>query len=137
MGLTGQQGVLVPADNVQNLMLREDVVDAVRAGQFHVYPVATIDEGIEILTGRPAGERGPDGRYPEGTVNAAVERRLRELAEAVRRFEPGREEHKPEEEEEEEPERQPQPATPTDSHAPSRPSACREDWPVQRLAADS
>ncbi len=139
MGMTGQQGVLVPADNVQNLMLREDVVEAVRAGQFHVYAVATIDEGIEILTGRPAGERGPDGRYPEGTINAAVERRLRELAEAVRRFEPGREEHRPEEEEEEA-ERQPQPAAPAGEQArvaghardeqPGAPSA-----PV--LAADS
>ena len=100
-GLTGRQGVLIPADNVQNLMLREDVIDAVRQGQFHIYPVDTIDEGIEILTGRPAGERGPDGKYPEGTINAAVEERLRKLAEAVREYEPLPEEHPAEEWEEE------------------------------------
>lgn len=100
MGLTGRQGVLIPADNVQNLMLRMDVVEAVRRGEFHVYPVDTIDQGIELLTGVPAGERQLDGRYPAGTVNAAVEQRLRALGAAVRRYEPaGRAE--PEEAEEE------------------------------------
>ncbi|MDI7275026.1 MAG: ATP-binding protein [Anaerolineae bacterium] len=130
MGLSGQQGVLVPADNVQHLMLREDVIDAVREGRFHVYPVGTIDEGIEVLTGRPAGERGPDGRYPEGTVNAAVEERLRELAEAVRRYEPGREERRRAEEEEEEA-RKPQPAAPR----PGTPGAHSEAEAGPRLAA--
>ena len=104
MGLTGQQGVLIPADNVQHLMLRQDVIEAVARGQFHLYPIRTIDEGLELLTGRPAGERQPDGKYPEGTVNAAVEARLAELAQAVREYEPsGGERRREEEEEEEEP----------------------------------
>ncbi|MFQ6059139.1 MAG: Lon protease family protein [Anaerolineae bacterium] len=85
-GLTGEQGVLIPAKNVKHLMLREDVVEAVKAGKFHIYPVNTIDEGIEILTGVPAGEPQEDGTYPEGTVNGAVQRRLRELAEGWREF---------------------------------------------------
>ena len=63
-GLTGEQGVIIPAANVSNLMLREDVIEAVAAGQFHIYPVRTIDEGIEILTGTPAGQPGADGAYP-------------------------------------------------------------------------
>ncbi len=85
-GLTGQQGVILPAANVQTLMLREDVVDAVAAGQFHIYPVSTIDEGIAILTGLPAGQRGPDGRFPEGTVNRRVDDALRDLAVRFRNF---------------------------------------------------
>jgi lon-related putative ATP-dependent protease len=80
-GLDGTHGVLIPASNVKHLMLRRDVVDACAAGQFHVYPIETIDQGIGMLTGRPAGERGPDGSYPEGTVNAMVEARLIDLAE--------------------------------------------------------
>lgn len=85
-GLTGDQGVIIPAKNVKNLMLREDVVEAVREGKFHIYPVSTVDEGIEILTGVPAGEPQEDGTYPEGTVNGAVQRRLQELAEGWREF---------------------------------------------------
>ena len=85
-GLTGEQGVLIPASNIRNLMLREDVVDAVAAGQFHVYPVRTIDEGIALLTGREAGERAPDGTFPEGSVNALAEGRLREMAERARAY---------------------------------------------------
>ena len=85
-GLTGEQGVLIPASNVRNLMLRDDVVEAVREGRFHIYPVETIDQGIEVLTGAPAGERQEDGAFPEGTVNEMVDRRLRDLAEALRRF---------------------------------------------------
>jgi lon-related putative ATP-dependent protease len=83
-GLTGRQGVLIPASNVKHLMLREDVVEAAAQGRFHIYPVETIDQGIELLTGRPAGRRGDDGRFPEGTVNARVEDRLAGYA-AVRR----------------------------------------------------
>ncbi len=85
-GLTGDQGVLIPHSNVRNLMLREDVVEAVRNGKFGVHPVRTIDEGIALLTGVPAGERGSDGTYPEGTVNFLVLKRLREMAEQVRAF---------------------------------------------------
>jgi len=85
-GLTGKQGVMIPAGNVQHLMLRRDVVDAVRTQKFHIYPVRRIDEGIELLTGVAAGERQPDGRFPEGSVNRRVEDRLIALAEQRRRF---------------------------------------------------
>lgn len=83
-GLTGEQGVLIPASNVRHLMLRDDVVDAVRAGKFQVWPVTTIAEGIELLTGVPAGVRGKGGRFPKGTINARVEARLKSFAEARR-----------------------------------------------------
>jgi predicted ATP-dependent protease len=79
-GLTGEQGVLIPAANIRNLMLRQDVVEAVSAGKFHIYPVATIDQGLEVLTGVEAGERNEDGDYPFGTVNYLVQHRLREMA---------------------------------------------------------
>jgi predicted ATP-dependent protease/nitrogen regulatory protein PII-like uncharacterized protein len=85
-GLTGDQGVMVPHQNLRNLMLRSDVVEAIKQGQFHIYSVKTIDEGLEILTGVPAGERGPDGSYPEGTVNGLVEKRLRELHQSMRGY---------------------------------------------------
>jgi len=75
-GLTGRQGVIVPDANVRHLMLREDVVEAVRAGTFVVHAIATVDEGLALLSGRVAGVPGPDGRFPEGTFNAAVERAL-------------------------------------------------------------
>jgi predicted ATP-dependent protease len=78
-GLTGKQGVLIPAANVPHLMLRDDVVKAVEAGQFSVYPVKTIDEGIELLTGMPAGIPGVDGKYPENTFNERVQSRLAEM----------------------------------------------------------
>ena len=85
-GFTGDQGVLIPQSNVRNLMLREDVIEAVREGKFHVYPVCTIDEGIALLTGVSAGDRGPDGAYPDGSVNFRVLKRLREMAEQSRAF---------------------------------------------------
>ncbi len=85
-GLTGNQGVMIPASNVQNLMLREDVVEAVRDGKFHIWAVRTIDEGIEILTGVPAGERDSDGQFPKGAVNDLVDRRLRELMKALEEY---------------------------------------------------
>jgi predicted ATP-dependent protease len=85
-GMKGGEGVLIPAANVVNLMLRKDIVDAVRAGGFRIYPVTTIDEGIEILTGIPAGTAGPDGAFPRGTVNARVAARLADFASAARRF---------------------------------------------------
>ena len=85
-GLNEQQGVLIPKSNVQHLMLREDVVEAVRHGQFAIYPVGTIDEGIEILTGVKAGERGPEGRFPGGTINRLVEDKVRSFAERARGY---------------------------------------------------
>jgi len=85
-GLTGTQGVLIPASNVKHLMLRRDVVEAVEAGTFHVYPVEHIDQGIEILTGKSAGKRGEDGSYPEGTLNDLVQRRITDLAEKTKDF---------------------------------------------------
>jgi len=75
-GLTGEEGVLIPASNVKHLMLRQDVVDAVEAGRFAVHAVSRIDQGIAILTGLPAGERQANGRYPQGSVNGRVEARL-------------------------------------------------------------
>ncbi len=83
-GLTGKQGVLIPESNVQNLMLKEEVVDAVKAGKFQVYSVKTIDEGIEVLTGKKAGTRQPDGSYEEDTINYLVNKRLREMADTLR-----------------------------------------------------
>ena len=85
-GLTGDQGVLVPASNVKHLMLRSDVVEAAEKGLFHVWPVEAVDEAVELLTGVPAGEKGADGRYPEGTVNRRVDDRLAAFAERARNF---------------------------------------------------
>jgi lon-related putative ATP-dependent protease len=79
-GLTGEQGVIIPRSNVRHLMLAKEVVDAVKAGKFHVSAIDTIDEGIELLMGMPAGERGPSGAFPEGTLNYKVEARLSEFA---------------------------------------------------------
>jgi predicted ATP-dependent protease len=79
-GLSGEQGVLLPEQNVVNLMLREEVRQAVADGKFHIYPVRTIDEGIEILTGTPAGELQDDGSYPEDSVHGLVLARLEEIA---------------------------------------------------------
>ena len=84
-GLTGGQGVLIPAANTQHLMLRADIVAACRAGHFAIWPIATIDQGIALLTGRPAGLRGADDAYPAGSVNAAVEARLARFAKAMPR----------------------------------------------------
>jgi len=84
--LTGDQGVLIPSQNLRNLMLREEVIEAVRQGQFHIYAAKTIDEGIEILTGVPAGKRQEDGTYPEGTINYLVDKRLKEMAERLKGF---------------------------------------------------
>ena len=81
-GLTGEQGVLIPQSNIQHLMLREDVVAAARAGQFHIHGVQTIDQGIELLTGVAAGVPDARGGYPPGTINALVEARLQAFAAA-------------------------------------------------------
>ncbi|MFW6332539.1 MAG: Lon protease family protein [Thermodesulfobacteriota bacterium] len=87
-GLTGEQGVLIPASNVAHLMLRHDIIDAVKEGRFSIFPVETIDQGIEILTGVEAGEPDKEGRYPENTINAKVLARLEAMAE--KRIEFGR-----------------------------------------------
>lgn len=86
MGMTGTQGVIIPTRNKRNLMLRPDVVESVRKGLFHIYAVSSVDEAIELLTGIPAGERGPDGLYPEDTINRRVDDRLRQMGEAMRQF---------------------------------------------------
>lgn len=85
-GLRGEQGVMIPESNVNDLMLRKDVVEAVEQGRFHVYAVRTIDEGIEILTGKEAGVKQADDKYPEGTINYLVDQKLRELAENITKF---------------------------------------------------
>jgi predicted ATP-dependent protease len=84
-GLVGDEGVVIPAANVKHLMLRRDVVEAARSDRFHIWPVETVDEAIEVLTGLPAGERGASG-FPRGTFNARVEARLEALAEQARDF---------------------------------------------------
>lgn len=91
-GLTGKQGVMIPHLNVDDLMLRKDVVEAVKEGKFHIYPVKSIDQGIEVLTGVEAGERLEDGRFKEGTVNGLVDNRLIELGTKIKEFEGGGEE---------------------------------------------
>lgn len=91
-GLTGRQGVMIPHLNIDDLMLKKEVVEAVREGKFHVYPVKTIDQGIEILTGIEAGERLETGRFKEGSVNDLVDKKLRELGTKIREFEGGGEE---------------------------------------------
>ncbi|RLB74848.1 MAG: ATP-dependent protease, partial [Deltaproteobacteria bacterium] len=94
LGFTGNQGVIIPEANVKDLMLRKDVVEDVKKGKFHIYPIKTIDEGIEILTDIKAGERQEDGSYPKGTINFLVDKKLRDLAEGLKRF--GEEEAKEE-----------------------------------------
>ena len=85
-GLTGQQGVILPASNVQHLMLRRDVVEAVRSGQFHIYAAQRVDECFELLTGVTAGIQQPDGSYLEGTLNHRIQQRLQRYAERLRQF---------------------------------------------------
>jgi ATP-dependent Lon protease len=85
-GLNGREGVLIPALNESDLMLRKDIVDAVGEGRFHLFPVRTIDDGLEVLTGVRAGDRQADGRFEEGTINFLVDERLAELAEGLREY---------------------------------------------------
>jgi predicted ATP-dependent protease len=86
-GLTGTQGVMMPDSNVEDLMLREDILDAVSAGKFHIWPVAKIEQGIEILTGTVAGQKNADGKYDPGTVFAMMDDRLRDMAKTLKEFE--------------------------------------------------
>jgi len=82
-GLDGTQGVIIPEKNIKHLMLKKDVIEAVRDGTFSLYPVRNIDEGLKIMTGRKVGELGEDGAYPEGTINYLVVQRLTEIAESM------------------------------------------------------
>ena len=82
-GLTGRQGVIIPYANRRNLMLRQDVIEAVQEGSFHIWAIRHVNEGLELLAGIPAGEKGEDGAYPEGCFNAEVARRLDEFARAL------------------------------------------------------
>ena len=75
-----KNGVLIPYQNVKNLTLSDEVIQAVKEGTFHIYPISTIDEGIEILTGVPAGKKDKDGKFPAGTVNYLVYEKLKKYA---------------------------------------------------------
>jgi len=86
-GFTGTQGVLIPIENVEDLMLREDLIESVAAGKFHIYPVAHIEEGIDILTGVSAGARDASGQFEAGTTFARVDDRLRQMANTLKQFE--------------------------------------------------
>ena len=86
LGFTGKQGVIIPSENIEDLMLRDDTVDAVARGQFQILPVATVEQGIEILTGVKAGARGANGAFEADTVFALVDKRLREWAQALKQF---------------------------------------------------
>jgi len=85
-GMNGGQGVLIPKSNLRNLMLRPEVVEAVKEGKFHIYAVSTVDEGIEVLTGVAAGRRGKDGKYPPGTINRKVADTLKVMADKLKKF---------------------------------------------------
>ncbi|MGB9587170.1 MAG: S16 family serine protease, partial [Armatimonadota bacterium] len=85
-GLTGRQGVMIPQSNVRHLMLKDEVVDAVKEGKFHIWAVRTIDEGIEILTGVPAGVRRENGQFPPDTVHGRVNAKLQQFADVMREF---------------------------------------------------
>jgi len=85
-GLTGKQGVLIPAENTDDLMLRDEVIDAVAQGRFHIYPISTIEQGIEVLTGVRAGRRNGRGKFDPASVFAKVDARLHEMASTLRRF---------------------------------------------------
>jgi len=89
VGLNGKQGVLIPESNVHNLMLRKEVRDAVDEGKFHIYPINHVDQGIELLTGIPAGELDEDGSYPVGSINYRVQKKLESLAEGLRKSSSG------------------------------------------------
>jgi len=86
-GLTGQQGMIMPIENVEDLMLRDDLVEAVAAGKFHIFPVANVEEGIEVLTGVKAGQRDSSGKFEPGTCFALVDHRLREMAQTLKEYE--------------------------------------------------
>jgi len=122
LGLTGRQGVMIPHQNLRNLMLDDEVTAAVRDGRFHIWSARTIDEGLEVLTGIPAGQADDEGSFPEGTVNFKVSQRLGELADRLRRFIPprAREDGAREEVRDEVPAREPVTDAPPPSPDPSK-----------------
>ena len=81
-GLTGNQGVIIPLSNVKELVLNDEVIDAVKKGVFHIYPIKHIDEGIELLMGYPAGEKDEEGKFPEDSVHGRVYAKLEAFAKA-------------------------------------------------------
>jgi ATP-dependent Lon protease len=85
-GLTGTQGVMIPFANVDDLMLREDLLEAVASGKFHIWPIARVEQGVELLTGIPAGSKNGSGKYEDGSVFARVDERLREMARMMKDF---------------------------------------------------
>jgi predicted ATP-dependent protease len=85
-GLNGRQGVMIPKSNVKNLMLKKEVIDAVKAEKFNIYAVSTVEEGIELLTGVPAGTRDEEGSYPEGTVYFEVQKKLKTYLERSHKY---------------------------------------------------
>lgn len=85
-GLTGEQGVMIPLANVEDLILNSEVIEAVEQGKFHIWAVDTIDKGIELLTGVPSGEIDDKGNYPEGTINYLVNKKLNELSQGMKEF---------------------------------------------------
>ena len=101
MGLTGKQGVMIPSRNIGDLMLDPEVLEEVRKGNFHIWAVQHVDQGIEILTGKPAGKIDEEGNFPEDTINYLVNNRLLELSEGLKEFETPSEESKGDEGKEE------------------------------------
>jgi predicted ATP-dependent protease len=85
-GLNGKQGVMIPVSNIKNLMLKEQVTEAIIQGKFHIYPVSTIDEGIEVLTGTKAGTRRKNGSFEPDSINDRVQKKLTSMAEKLRDF---------------------------------------------------
>lgn len=93
-GLNGKQGVIIPEKNIRHLMVKKEIIESVKKGEFHIWPISTVEEGIEILTGMKAGELQPDGTYPEGTLFRKVDEKLKEFARIVSEF--GKEEEEEE-----------------------------------------
>jgi lon-related putative ATP-dependent protease len=88
-GLTGKQGVIIPKANTKNLMLKREVIQAVKQKKFHIYPVAAVEQGIEILTGVPAGKPDKDGNYPQGSVYGAVQKKLKRYLKSLQKIKKG------------------------------------------------
>ena len=85
-GFTGDQGVLIPHSNLHNLMLKDEVIEAVKAKRFHIYAIKTIDEGIELLTGIKAGKRKKDGTFDRDSINYLVDQKISEFTEKYRKL---------------------------------------------------